>query len=51
MISAVNAESVRIPNMTDLALAFDFSNDKITAATRKEDAIETLVMNGVNVLR
>jgi hypothetical protein len=50
-ISAVSTESVRIPNKTDATLAFDFSNDRITAATTKEDAIETVVMNGVNALR
>jgi hypothetical protein len=50
-ISAVNTEKVRIPNKTDATLTLDFSNDKITAATTKEDANETMVMNGVNALR
>jgi hypothetical protein len=50
-ISAINTESVRIPHKTDATLAFDFSNDTITAATTKEDANETMVMNGVNALR
>ena len=50
-ISAVNTERVRIPNKTDATLTLDFSNDKITAATTKEDANETMVMNGVNALK
>jgi hypothetical protein len=47
----VNTESVRIPNKTAAALAFDFSNDKSTVATIKDEAIEALVTNGVNALR
>jgi hypothetical protein len=50
-ISVVNTESVTIPNKTDATLAFDFSNDTITAATTKDDASETVVMNGVTALR
>jgi len=49
-ISAQMTESVRIPNKTDPALAFDFSNVKITTTATNEDAIETSVMNGVNIL-
>jgi len=48
---AMNTASVKIPNETDVRLALDFSNDTITTATTKEDANETIVMNGVNALR
>jgi len=34
-----------------MRLGFDFSNDKIAAAAMKEDAIEAIVMKGVNDLR
>ena len=50
-ISAVNTKSVRIPSAIDATLVFDFSNVKMTAAATREDAIDTVVMNGVNDLR
>lgn len=51
MISVTKTESVNIPNGTVMRPGFDFSNDKITAAAMKHDAIEAIVMKGVNDLR
>jgi len=50
-ISVAKTESVRIPNGTDRRPGLDFSNDKITEAAMNEDAIEAIVMKGVNNLR
>ena len=50
-ISAAKTVSVKTPNKIDMRLGFDFSNDKIAAAAMKEDAIEAIVMKGVNDLR
>jgi len=50
-ISPAKTESVKTPNKIDMRLGLDFSNDKITAAAMNEDAIEAIVMKGVNDLR
>ena len=50
-ISTAKTESVKTPNKIDVRLGLDFSNDKITAAAMKEDAIEAIVMKGANDLR
>ena len=49
--STPNTKSVIMPSKADTRLGLDFSNDKITAADMKEDAIEAIVMKGVNALR
>ena len=50
-ISATKTESVKTEKEIDTRLGFDFSNDKIAVADMKQDAIEAIVIKGVNDLR
>ena len=50
-ISATKTESVKTEKKIDTRLGFDFSNDKIAVADMKQDAIEAIVIKGVNDLR
>jgi hypothetical protein len=49
--SIAKTENVKIPKKADVRPGLDLSKDRITAADMKEDAIEAIVMKGVNVLR